>query len=288
MKTRGVFAAAFALSLLTRAAAQTAEVADETVLFREWTSTVGTKIEAKLVSASGDKVKLLRLDGSSIEVPVNSLSAADQDYVRTKLTPPGTKQAAATSPASAGAGSATSAPPLPANFPKDPALESIPTLKRKRDNPIEYSFQDYITKKTITSRDLKGKYVYVYTDSFITTSNQTELAALKLLHDKYGPRGFTAIAIQYRRYSAEYQTKTRNNLEQAIKDYGISWYVTIPSKEGLHPLMDKFMDDVSLGWLLDPEGRLVHSNVHINSIPAAKIKNYTTVGYALGRIFGPE
>ena len=50
---------------------------------RTWTSTFGSKIEARLVRRSGDSVILEKADGKSLTVPMDKLSKDDQDYVQT-------------------------------------------------------------------------------------------------------------------------------------------------------------------------------------------------------------
>ena len=48
---------------------------------RTWTSTVGSKIEARLVRRKGDSVVLEKTDGSNLTVPLKKLSKVDQQYV---------------------------------------------------------------------------------------------------------------------------------------------------------------------------------------------------------------
>ena len=53
---------------------------DKTPL-RTWTSTFGSKIEARLIRKKNDSVILEKSDGSSLTVPLRKLSKDDQDYV---------------------------------------------------------------------------------------------------------------------------------------------------------------------------------------------------------------
>ena len=48
---------------------------------RTWTSTFGSKIEGRLIRKKRDSVTLEKADGSSLTVPLNKLSKADQAYV---------------------------------------------------------------------------------------------------------------------------------------------------------------------------------------------------------------
>lgn len=58
---------------------------------RTWTDASGKyKVEATLTTIEGDKVTLLRADGRKVVVPLDRLSKADQDYVRTAATTPAT------------------------------------------------------------------------------------------------------------------------------------------------------------------------------------------------------
>ena len=48
---------------------------------RTWTSTFGSKIEARFIRKKGDSVILEKANGSSLTVPLRKLSKADQAYV---------------------------------------------------------------------------------------------------------------------------------------------------------------------------------------------------------------
>ena len=48
---------------------------------REWTSSIGTTVNARLVSRTGNKVKLRREDGKELTVPFDELSETDQGYI---------------------------------------------------------------------------------------------------------------------------------------------------------------------------------------------------------------
>ena len=51
---------------------------------RTWTSSTGTKIEAKLVSRTGNQVTLKTKAGRTLKVPLNKLSKADQERITAK------------------------------------------------------------------------------------------------------------------------------------------------------------------------------------------------------------
>ena len=51
---------------------------------RTWTSTVGTKVEAELVSLTGNQVTLKTKAGKTIKLPINKLSKADQEFLTAK------------------------------------------------------------------------------------------------------------------------------------------------------------------------------------------------------------
>lgn len=55
---------------------------------RTWTSSDGRQIQASLVSASGDSVKIRLTNGSEAVVPLTRFSAEDQAYVKTQATAP--------------------------------------------------------------------------------------------------------------------------------------------------------------------------------------------------------
>jgi len=71
-------------------------------LAREWTDATGKfKIEAELIAVRNDKVILEKPDGSVITVPLDKLSAADQEFLRSKNAAPApTREAAAPTAAS--------------------------------------------------------------------------------------------------------------------------------------------------------------------------------------------
>ena len=51
---------------------------------RTWTSSIGTKIEAELVSSTGKQVTLKTKAGRTLQVPINKLSKADQEFIAAK------------------------------------------------------------------------------------------------------------------------------------------------------------------------------------------------------------
>ena len=54
---------------------------------RTWTSSIGTKIEAELVSSTGEQVTLKTKAGRTLTVPLNKLSKADQEFIAAKSSP---------------------------------------------------------------------------------------------------------------------------------------------------------------------------------------------------------
>ena len=54
---------------------------------REWTSTKGTKIKAELVSQTETHVTLKKSNGKKLEVPIKSLTEADQQYIQSQKSP---------------------------------------------------------------------------------------------------------------------------------------------------------------------------------------------------------
>ena len=54
---------------------------------RTWTSSIGTKIEAELVSSTGEQVTLKTKAGRTLQVPLNKLSKADQEFIAAKSSP---------------------------------------------------------------------------------------------------------------------------------------------------------------------------------------------------------
>ena len=54
---------------------------------RTWTSSIGTKIEAELVSTTGEQVTLKTTAGRTLQVPINKLSKADQEFIAAKSSP---------------------------------------------------------------------------------------------------------------------------------------------------------------------------------------------------------
>ena len=54
---------------------------------RTWTSIVGTKVEAELVSLTGNQVTLKTKAGKTLKLPLNKLSKADQEFLKAKPSP---------------------------------------------------------------------------------------------------------------------------------------------------------------------------------------------------------
>jgi hypothetical protein len=54
---------------------------------RTWTSIVGTKVEAELVSLTGNQVTLKTKAGKTLKLPLNKLSKADQEFLTAKSSP---------------------------------------------------------------------------------------------------------------------------------------------------------------------------------------------------------
>ena len=54
---------------------------------RTWTSSIGTKIEAELVSSTGEQVTLKTKAGRTLKVPLNKLSKPDQEFIAAKSSP---------------------------------------------------------------------------------------------------------------------------------------------------------------------------------------------------------
>ena len=54
---------------------------------RTWTSIVGTKVEAELVSLTGNQVTLKTKAGKTRKLPINKLSKADQEFLTAKSSP---------------------------------------------------------------------------------------------------------------------------------------------------------------------------------------------------------
>ena len=54
---------------------------------RTWTSIIGTKVEAELVSLTGNQVTLKTKAGKTLKLPLNKLSKADQEFLKAKSSP---------------------------------------------------------------------------------------------------------------------------------------------------------------------------------------------------------
>ena len=54
---------------------------------RTWTFSIGTKIEAELVSHTGEQVTLKTKAGRTLQVPINKLSKSDREFIEAKSSP---------------------------------------------------------------------------------------------------------------------------------------------------------------------------------------------------------
>lgn len=239
-------------------------------------------MRAKFMALQGERASLQTPDGKIIEVELNALSQADRDHIKTLAS---SAPAAAFSPAPAPVAGlplprpqapAATTPPASAaaptasgqrRIPEDKTIEKIPLLKRKSVQPIAFSFYDMVRGKNVTSAEFKGKFVYVHTLYFRENMGET-LQQLKLLHEKYAARGFEIISIHpYANRNDPSVTESyedsavRQIIRNAIKDYGITWYISYPQKAGNNPLTAKFADKIYFDWLLDDQSRLIHSQI---------------------------
>lgn len=69
---------------------------------REFTNTKGMKIQARVASAAGGQVVIVRADGKQFTIPVDSLVPADQEFIRSWAASPAAKGAPAGARAPAG------------------------------------------------------------------------------------------------------------------------------------------------------------------------------------------
>jgi hypothetical protein len=126
--------------------------------FREFSNQQGVKIKARLLAAANGQVTIVREDGQQFTLPLASLSAADQEYVKTAAPPPAPTAPAPGSPAMAlRAGPNDKLPPEKVNevlgqpLFGDTALWSSPAaevaaklgLKRESETKLQSSFRAY-------------------------------------------------------------------------------------------------------------------------------------------------
>lgn len=275
---------AFALAgLCSHASAQA--VAEQGSNLRVWTSQVGTKIEARLKSVIGNKVVLEKEDGAVLEVPLTSLSPDDQAWVARQ-----TKPVVASAPKVSPGGIV-----IPADFPVDEKIEGDPLLKRRRAESWTLSFTDAVTKKQVSAASLKGKVVYVHSLDLSSAAGASVLQSLKALHDKYAKRGFEIVTLHtfLNPPDSAAESLTRKavfeNAKKLREDIGIEWSLMVHDK-GWNPLTEKLSGQQYLrhGWLIDPDGRLLHSRVVASSsTKQAGNERYLTLASALAAIF-PE
>lgn len=170
-------------------------------------------------------------------------------------------------------------------LPLDPRIKLMPILKAKSEKPIQYSFTDFYTKKEVKTQDLLGKYVFVHGHNFVSQLKTEDLITLRTLYEKYSKKGFTIITINSFFYpeNSPAAVTTRNNLNKMATDYGVSWNVFVPSKT--RNLSAQFSSEQTFGWILNPEGKLVHSNVFITSVPGSANHDYIILSRALEAIF---
>jgi hypothetical protein len=129
----------------------TALAASETTELRTWTSSAGTSIRAKFISASGVVVKLQKDDDSVLEVPLRLLSEEDQKFVRTIAPSSAETPKSVASPAS---------PPARARgvreLPQAPADLDTPALKKLPAPTVasEAEIRKYIRRVLVFATDL--------------------------------------------------------------------------------------------------------------------------------------
>lgn len=252
---------------------------------RLWTSKVGTTTTARLISANPDSATLERPDGTTIRVPLVSLSLLDQQYVgaRADSAPAKTSPIEAKTP--------PAAPPLPENFPKDEISDTIPWLRELKSRPIAFEFTDYATKQKKTQEFFRGKYVYIHT-GHLSRSFSIQLTQLKLLHAKYGDKGVAFITVLHPPQTYYAQTDDFKNkkeisdfLDQLVKDYGVEWSLSYADSGSENPLAKKIARERNFQWLIGPDGKLVHSRVLYERDYYSR-DGFLNLNRALGLIFG--
>lgn len=228
----------------------------ESTELRIWTNKEGKTLLAKLQSASDDSVTIEREDGKTFELPLSSLSRLDIEYIQKSQ------------PEAVEAKPPVTAPPLPADFPKDSAIEALPYLKKLTTEPLKFNVEDAITGEEVSFEDLRGSYVYLHVENFDQSSAHS-LMRLKLLHEKYGDRGFQIITISGYQTQIRYTNanpdfsdpkKTQIQFEQAIADYGIDWIFSY-EPEKTNALATQISKQSQFAWLIGPDGCLIHSRV---------------------------
>lgn len=121
--------------------------ADE-ALPRTWTNSVGVKMEGIFLREDGGKVTLLLKNGRTVTMPMEKLSAEDQDYVRKQTSiadtpaPAGIATPPAGSPAPQGAQTTASPPVPPASRKKSILLR--PTLIHAPDPRVRPKAEIYV------------------------------------------------------------------------------------------------------------------------------------------------
>ncbi len=226
--------------------------------YRVWTSAVGSTLQAKMKSVSNDEVSLERADGKIIIVPIVSLSRLDQEHVKTKLSNLEGNNIVNEQVAQV--------PELPDSFPKDIVSDTIPWLKKLKEEPLKFHFIDYIRKKDKTQDVFKGKYVYIHTYNINPTMGN-RLAELKLLHAQYSDKGFSILTIfstpEYiYRDSEDFSSKRKieDFFQKSLKDYGVDWNIAY-SEDAVNPVAKTISREPSFGWLIGPDGKLIHSKI---------------------------
>jgi SLA1 homology domain 1, SHD1 len=137
----------------------TALAAAETTELRTWTSSVGTSMRAKFISASGGLVKLQKEDETVLEVPLKMLSEEDQKLVRTIA--PNSIETSKAVPSPTKARGVRELPQAPADL-DTPALKKLPVptvaseaeirkyIRRVLVFATELDFNDQIARRELT------------------------------------------------------------------------------------------------------------------------------------------
>ena len=230
---------------------------------RKWTDeSGGYSVQADFVEVAGDQVVLKRENGSNIRVPLEKLSAADQEYVRQKT---------ASKPDNPFAGPGEPTPPQSRPNPKEyattAASEDAGTLREivatgkgateeeaKREafhSAVEQAVGVYVDATTIASNEkviedsvLTYSNAYIKSFTAIRTSVDNGIYTVKIramvkvqrLAEKLRSQGIKTVAVDGQSIAAEIVTKQRMEedgatlLKKAIGDFPLQFVEFAPSR----------------------------------------------------------
>ena len=258
----------------------------EKCVYRLWKSKAGTSVDARLKSVHNRLAKLERVDGSIIDVPIEALQEVDQLYIMDATVAKVSFDKGV--PLTDSRGGVVK---IPENFPVDPLIGKDPFLKKQRSQPLNFTFKDIVSGKTVSAFQFKGRVLYLHSSCYASDQSR-EIKVLKALRDKYASRGFDIISVEAnsgRKLKGDgeerYTEKAKRlRIQNYIDEHALDWAIAFPAAGCVNPVIEKVSNSGNFSCLFGPDGRLLHTHIFVRP-PNESTKSFVLLADLLKVIF---